>query len=213
MYSQFIFEVITFLSKIQDHSKKSSNYGNISKIPWKIITLKNWIQIFEGKTTTLNLKLFHAKEIQIILRLFLVHHLLLDTKSVSSQPASNVRGLVIHWTGLNWLDSTKWWLEITYVLFQFPYSTQYLPNFGSANLKLLNSIAIAHRLTCMQQIRNAKRTKGIYEILSLIYNVSVWAELNLLLCFCLVYKLEGVKLTCWLDYSFEIEALSIWFWT
>ena len=119
-----------------------------------------------------------------------------------------MRGWVIHC-----LNSTKWWLEITYLLFQFPYSTQYLPNFGSANLKLLNSIAIAHRLTCMQQIRNAKRTKGIYEILSLIYNVSVWAELNLLLCFCLVYKLEGVKLTCWLDYSFEIEALSIWFWT
>jgi hypothetical protein len=31
-YSHFIFEVITFLSKIQSHSKKSSNYGNISKI-------------------------------------------------------------------------------------------------------------------------------------------------------------------------------------
>ena len=40
------------------------------------------------------------KEIQIILRLFLVHHILLQTKSVSSQPASNVGGLVIHWTGL-----------------------------------------------------------------------------------------------------------------
>ena len=36
------------------------------------------------------------KEIQIILRLFLVHHLLLQKKSVSSQPASNVGGLVIH---------------------------------------------------------------------------------------------------------------------
>ena len=42
------------------------------------------------------------KEIQIILRLFLVYHLLLQTKSVSSQPASNVGGLVIHWTGLNY---------------------------------------------------------------------------------------------------------------
>ena len=28
-YSHFIFEVITFLSKIQNHSKKLSNYGNI----------------------------------------------------------------------------------------------------------------------------------------------------------------------------------------
>ena len=42
--------------------------------------------------------------IQIILWLFLVHHLLLQTKSVSSQPASNVWGLVIHWTGWNWLE-------------------------------------------------------------------------------------------------------------
>ena len=50
--------------------------------------------------------LFCSKEIQIILRLFLVHYLLLQTKSVSSQPASNVGGLVIHWSGLNWLDST-----------------------------------------------------------------------------------------------------------
>ena len=80
-------------------------------------------------------------------------------------------------------------------------------NFG--NLKLLNSIAIEHRLTCMQQIRNAKRTKGIYEILSLIYNVSVWDELNLLLCFCLVYKLGGVKLTCWLDSSLDIWSKGV----
>ena len=27
-YSHFIFEVITFLSKIQNHPKKLSNYGN-----------------------------------------------------------------------------------------------------------------------------------------------------------------------------------------
>ena len=33
-----------------------------------------------------------AKEIQIILRLFLICHLLLQTKSVPSQPASNVGG-------------------------------------------------------------------------------------------------------------------------
>ena len=37
-----------------------------------------------------------TKEIQIIRRLFLVCHLLLQTKSVPSQPASNVGGLVIH---------------------------------------------------------------------------------------------------------------------
>ena len=37
-----------------------------------------------------------TKEIQIILSLFLIHHLLLQTKSVSSQPASKVGGLVIH---------------------------------------------------------------------------------------------------------------------
>ena len=37
-----------------------------------------------------------GKEIQIILRLFLVCHLLLQTKSVPSQLASNVGGLVIH---------------------------------------------------------------------------------------------------------------------
>ena len=46
----------------------------------------------EIKFTVLGL----SKEIQIILRLFLVHHLLLKTKSVSSQPASNMGGLVIH---------------------------------------------------------------------------------------------------------------------
>ena len=45
------------------------------------------------------------KEIQIILKLFLVRHLLQQTKSVPSQPASNVGALVIHRTGLNWLDS------------------------------------------------------------------------------------------------------------
>ena len=38
--------------------------------------------------------LFVGKEIQMILRLFLVCHLLLQTKSVPSQPASNVGGLV-----------------------------------------------------------------------------------------------------------------------
>ena len=31
-YSHFIFEVIRFLSKVQNYSKKLSNYGNISKI-------------------------------------------------------------------------------------------------------------------------------------------------------------------------------------
>ena len=31
-YSHFIFEVITFLSKIQNYSKKLSNYGSFSKI-------------------------------------------------------------------------------------------------------------------------------------------------------------------------------------
>ena len=31
-YSHFIFEVITFLRKIQNHSKKLSNYGSFSKI-------------------------------------------------------------------------------------------------------------------------------------------------------------------------------------
>ena len=34
MYSDFIFEVIIFLSKIQNHAKKLSNYGSFSKI-WK----------------------------------------------------------------------------------------------------------------------------------------------------------------------------------
>ena len=40
--------------------------------------------------------LFVGKEIQIIFRLFLVCHLLLQTKSEPTQPASNVGGLVIH---------------------------------------------------------------------------------------------------------------------
>jgi hypothetical protein len=31
-YSHFIFEVISFLSKIQNHSKILSNYGSFSKI-------------------------------------------------------------------------------------------------------------------------------------------------------------------------------------
>ena len=43
-------------------------------------------------------ELILGKVILKILRLFLVHHLLL--------PASYAGGLVIHWTGLNWLDST-----------------------------------------------------------------------------------------------------------
>ena len=44
----------------------------------------------------LYLKSVKSKEIKIILRLFLVCHLLLQTKSVLSQPAINVGGLVIH---------------------------------------------------------------------------------------------------------------------
>ena len=46
------------------------------------------------------------KEVQIIYRLFLVNCYLLHVPRLSSQPASNMRDLVIHWTGLNWLDST-----------------------------------------------------------------------------------------------------------
>ena len=40
-YSHFIFEVITFLSKIQNHSKKLSNHGIISKIGRKNHYLEN----------------------------------------------------------------------------------------------------------------------------------------------------------------------------
>ena len=59
--------VITFLSKIQNHSKKLSNYGRFSKIGRKnhyleiskskigrkTTTLNFWNQKLEGKTTTL----------------------------------------------------------------------------------------------------------------------------------------------------------------
>ena len=38
----------------------------------------------------------YGKEVQILLRLFMVHHLLLQTKSVSSQPDSNEEGSVIN---------------------------------------------------------------------------------------------------------------------
>ena len=45
-----------------------------------------------------------STEIQIILRLFLVHHILLQIKSVSSQPASNALqcGRLSDW--VNWLE-------------------------------------------------------------------------------------------------------------
>jgi hypothetical protein len=66
-YSHFIFEVITFLSKIQNHSKKLSNYGSFSKIGRKNHYLKiskskigrknHYLEFLkskiEGKTTTL----------------------------------------------------------------------------------------------------------------------------------------------------------------
>ena len=51
-YSHFIFEVITFLSKIQNHTKKLSNYGSFKKIGKKTTTLKFWNKKLEGKTTT-----------------------------------------------------------------------------------------------------------------------------------------------------------------
>ena len=47
-----------------------------------------------------------GKEVQIVYRLFLVNCYLLHVPRLPSQPASNVGGLVIHLTGLNWLDST-----------------------------------------------------------------------------------------------------------
>ena len=46
-YSHFIFEVITFLRKIQNHSEKLSNYGSFFKnwkekpLPWNF-EMKNW---------------------------------------------------------------------------------------------------------------------------------------------------------------------------
>ena len=42
--SHFIFEVIRFLSKIQNHSKKLSNHGSFSKIGRKnyYLEIKNW---------------------------------------------------------------------------------------------------------------------------------------------------------------------------
>ena len=46
------------------------------------------------------------KEVQITYRLFLVNCYLLHVLLNYAQPASNVGGLVIHLTGLNWLDST-----------------------------------------------------------------------------------------------------------
>ena len=49
-YSHFIFEVITFLRKIQNHLEKLSNF---QKLEGKTATLKFWNQKFEGKTTTL----------------------------------------------------------------------------------------------------------------------------------------------------------------
>ena len=44
-YSHFIFEVITFLSKIQNHSKKLSNYGSFSKIRRK----NHYLEILKSK--------------------------------------------------------------------------------------------------------------------------------------------------------------------
>ena len=48
----------------------------------------------------------NIKEVQIVYRLFLVNWYLLHVPRLPSQPASIVRGWVIDWTGLNWLDST-----------------------------------------------------------------------------------------------------------
>ena len=39
---------------------------------------------------------------------------LLHVPRLPFQQASNVGGLVIHWTSLNWLESTKRWLEIMF---------------------------------------------------------------------------------------------------
>ena len=46
------------------------------------------------------------KEIKIVYRLFLVNCYLLHVPRLYAQPASNMEGLAIHLTGLNWLDST-----------------------------------------------------------------------------------------------------------
>jgi len=53
-YSHFIFEVITFLRKIQNHSKKLSNYGSFS-----IIGRKNhYLEILKSKIGRKN----HSRE-------------------------------------------------------------------------------------------------------------------------------------------------------
>jgi len=46
-YSHFIFEVITFLSKIQNHSKKIVNYGSSSKIGRK----NHYLEFLKSKKT------------------------------------------------------------------------------------------------------------------------------------------------------------------
>ena len=63
---------------------------------------------------------------------------LLHVPRLPSQPSSNVWGLVIDWTGLNWLESTKLWLEITYVLFQFPLLHRCLRNVHLRHQSIIN---------------------------------------------------------------------------
>ena len=54
-----------------------------------------------------------GKEVQTVFRLFLVNCYLLHVPRLPSQSASNVGVWVIDIIGLNWLDSTWRWLEIT----------------------------------------------------------------------------------------------------
>ena len=53
------------------------------------------------------------KEVQIVYRLFLVNCYLLHVPRLPSQPASNLGGLVIHWTSLNWLELAWQYIAMT----------------------------------------------------------------------------------------------------
>ena len=85
--------------KPTDHSNTNLEYSLrnmlFSNVSWLI---RNKNLIVKTPMTCLQSRNCKSvgKEIQIILRLFLACHLLLQTKSVPSQPASNVGGLVIY---------------------------------------------------------------------------------------------------------------------
>ena len=96
------------------------------------------------------LKVHKIKEVKIVYRSFLVNCYLLHVPRLPSQPANNVGGLVIHWTGLNWLDS--YIAMTTNNLCTISISLEHSSSWMQGRLKIYYPTAATDCLCCLSHI-------------------------------------------------------------